>query len=358
MHWSASRSSECCCVGNTARPWLFGAARNCPESGGFADLSDTFSLKVSTLRGIPDVACGAAYNPIAFSGVHRKKPASAVRRAGEYMLQEVFSDGLYGNRFVPVEDESPTDRIRRMRPWGHWRQVDLRTGGFVFFRPKLRIVAFFPCFDSPKLDFFLMQNGAKRFKADRSDDLFFNKILSQFFKRPAFKGTIQKVRRAFSRFRNESLVVLSEVRRPAGAGLGLQRFKATFIEFFDNGSNMVFGVMNKLCNRRHFIALIGGKHHLGATHFDTTGTAAKDPLNLLAFADAEVSGVQTHKKSLSMRNNIEFFLRVCLYNTRLCIAQVLNIKMLNLFFRNGTSILQTLLWQGPVRLDKLIECPI
>jgi hypothetical protein len=332
MHWSVSRSSEYCFLGNTVRPWLCGAARNCPESGEFADLPDTSSLKVSTLRGIPDAACGAAYTPIAFCGVHRKKPASALRRAGEYTLQEVFSDGPYGNRFVPVEDESPTDRIRRMRPWGHLRQVDLRTGGLVFFRSKLRIVAFFPCFNSPKLDFFLMQDSAKRLKADRSDDLFSNKILSQFFKRPAFKRTIQKVRRTFSRFCNESFVVFSEFRRPAGAGLGLQRFKAAFIEFFDNGSNMVFGVMNKLCNRRHHIALIGGKYHLGATHFDTTGTAAKDLLNLLAFADAEVSGVQTHKKSLSMRNNIEFFLRVCLYNTQLCIAQVLNIKKLTLFF--------------------------
>jgi hypothetical protein len=53
---------------------------------------------------------------------------------------------------------------------------------------------------------------------------------------------------------------------------------------------------------------------------------------LLPFVNAEVSGVQTHKKSLSMRNNIELFLRVCLYNTNLCIAQVLNIQKLNIIF--------------------------
>jgi hypothetical protein len=49
---------------------------------------------------------------------------------------------------------------------------------------------------------------------------------------------------------------------------------------------------------------------------------------LLAFTDPKVSGIQTHKKSLSN----EFFLRVCLYNTILCIAQVLNIKNVKIIF--------------------------
>jgi hypothetical protein len=52
---------------------------------------------------------------------------------------------------------------------------------------------------------------------------------------------------------------------------------------------------------------------------------------LLAFANAEVFDIQTHKKSLSMRN-IELFLRICLYNTELCIAQVLNIKKVNIIY--------------------------
>jgi flagellar motor switch/type III secretory pathway protein FliN len=53
---------------------------------------------------------------------------------------------------------------------------------------------------------------------------------------------------------------------------------------------------------------------------------------LLAFANTEVSGIQTHKKSLSMLDNIEFFLRVCLYNTHLCIAQVLNLEKVKIIF--------------------------
>jgi len=80
------------------------------------------------------------------------------------------------------------------------------------------------------------------------------------------------------------------------------------------------------------ITPIGDERHLGTTDFDTTGTAAENPLNLLSFADTEVSGIQTHKKSLSMFDNIEFFLRVCPYNTPLCIAQVLNSEKVKIIF--------------------------
>ena len=48
---------------------------------------------------------------------------------------------------------------------------------------------------------------------------------------------------------------------------------------------------------------------MGTTDFDTTGTAAENPLNLLPFADTEVSGIQTYKKYLSMFDNIGYFLR-------------------------------------------------
>jgi hypothetical protein len=55
-------------------------------------------------------------------------------------------------------------------------------------------------------------------------------------------------------------------------------------------------------------------------------------LNSLTFVHAEVSGIQTHKKSLSMKSSLQLFLRVCLYNTELCIAQVLNMKNVKLIF--------------------------
>ncbi len=332
MRWLASKLNEYCSCGNTATPSPCGAARNCPESGEFADLGDTSSLAVSIRRGIPDAACGAACSPTAFSRGHRKRPASAVRHAGECMLQEVFSDDPYGNRFVPVEAESPTDRIRRMRPWDHSLQAGLHIGGLVFFRPKLRIVTFFPCFDSPKLNFFLMQNAAKCFNADLRDDLFGNKILPQFFQRPSFEWTAQKVRRTLGRFSDKCLVILGKFIRPARSRLRFQRFKAAFVKVLDNRPNMMFGIMDQLGNRRYFVPLIRGQHHLSTTDLNPTGTAAENPLNVLALADTEVSGVQTHKKSLSMLDNIEFSLRVCLYNTHLCIAQVLNLEKVKIIF--------------------------
>jgi hypothetical protein len=61
-------------------------------------------------------------------------------------------------------------------------------------------------------------------------------------------------------------------------------------------------------------------------------TAAKDALNLLPFADAEVSGVQTHKNSLSLQNSMESVPCVCLNNNRLCMAQVAKSQILKIFF--------------------------
>lgn len=78
--------------------------------------------------------------------------------------------------------------------------------------------------------------------------------------------------------------------------------------------------------------MAGGQNNLGSTHLNPTGAAAENPLNVLTLADTKVSGVQTHKKSLSMLENIEFFLRVCLYNIHLCIAQVLNSEKVEIIF--------------------------
>jgi len=332
MHWSVSRSDEYCSCDNTATPLPCDAARSCPKSDEFADLWDTFSLKASILQGIPDGVCGAEHNPTVFSRVHRKKLASAERHADAYRLQAAVSDGLFRTKPALAGVEFPAGQIRRMKLLDRWLRAGLHTGESVFFSLKLRIVAFFPCFGSSKLDLFLMQNTAKRFKTDRRNDLFGNKIRPQFFQGPSLKRTAQKVRRTLGRFGDKGFVILGKFLRPARSRLGFQSFKAAFVKVFDNRSNMVFGIMNQLRNGRHFIALIGSQHHLGTANFDTAGTAAKYPLNLLALADIEVSGIQTHKKSLSMRNNIEFFLRVCVYNTHLCIAQVLNLQKVKIIF--------------------------
>ena len=333
-HWSVSRSGEYCSFDNTAIPLPCDGVRSCPGSNGFADFSDTSSLKALILRGIPDAACENEHNPTAFSCAHRKKPASAEHHVGVYTLQEVFSGDPYDNRLVPAEDESPVGRIRRMRSSGHWMRAGLHICESVFFRLKLRIVAFFPCFDPSKLDLFVMQDASKRFNADRRNDFFSDEILSKFFQRPTFKRATQQVWRAFSCFCNKCLVVFSKFIRPARSWFCPQGLKAMFVKIFDNRPNVMFRIVNKLCDSRYFIALIGSQYNLGTANLDTTGTAAKYSLNLLSFTNAEVSCVQTHKKSLSMGNNIELFLRVCLYNTELCIAQVLNSKLLRVKTRS------------------------
>jgi hypothetical protein len=324
MHWSASISNEYCSSDNTVTPLPCGVARSCPESGESADISDISSLTTSLLREIPDAACEVEYNPTVLSCAHCKTPASAEHHEGEYTLPAAFSDGLFRTMPVPAGVEFPAGRTRRTKLWGRCLRVDLHTCESVFFRLKLRVIAFFPCLSASEPDFFLVQNASKRFDTDRRNDFFSDKIFPQLFQRPTLKRATQEVRRTFGCFCHKGLVVFGKLCRSTGTGFWGQCLKAAFVEFFNNGSDMVFGVVNKLCNSGNFIALIGGKHHLGPANFDTTGTAAKYPLNLLPFADTEVSGIQTHKKSLSMRNNIELFLRVCLYNTELCIAQVLN----------------------------------
>ena len=112
-HWSLSISYEYCSGGKTSAPSVCGAARNCPGSNECVDFSNTFSLKASTLPGLPGVFCEDEHNPKVFSGKHRKMPASAEHREAGDRWQANVSDGLYGSRFVPVEDVSPEGRTRR-----------------------------------------------------------------------------------------------------------------------------------------------------------------------------------------------------------------------------------------------------
>jgi len=330
--WSASRSSEYCSCDNSREPCLCGAVRSCRGSNESFDASGTFFSRASIRRGIPDAVCEVEHIPTTSSDERRKMPANAERHEDAYTLLAVSLDDRYGTTPDLAEGESPEDQIRRTRWSDHWTQAGLYICESVFFRLKLRVVAFFPGFRPPEFDLVVVQNRPKRLKADRRNDLFGNQIFAKLLKRPSLKRTAEKVRRALGGFGDEGSVVLGELCRPARTWFWLKRFKAVLIEILDNSPNMMFGIVNKFGDRRNLVALVRGEHHLSTSDFDTTCAATKDSLNLLAFVNAKVSGVQTHKKSLSMRNNIGSFLRVCLYSTILCIAQVLNMQKLNIIF--------------------------
>ena len=332
MHWLASKSNEYCFCGNTAALSPCGVGRSCPGLDGFAAVWDISFVKALTLRGTLGAVFEAACSRTAFSRAHRKKPANAAPREFGYRLPATVSGGSFRTKPVPVEAGFPEDQTRRMKSWGHWLRAGLHTGELVFFRLKLRIVTLFPCFRTSKFDLFLMQNTPKCFETDLRDNLLGNKVFAKFLQRPSLKWAPQKIRRAFSCFSDKCLVVFGEFMRSTRSWLGFQSFKTPFIKVFDNRPNMMFRIVNQFGNRRYFISLIGGQHHLGTADLNSTGTAAENPLNLLALADTKVSGVQTHKKSLSMLENIEFFLRVCLYNTHLCMAQVLNSENVKIIF--------------------------
>lgn len=181
MHWSASKSSGYCFCDNNAALFACDAVRSCPGSNECVDFSDTFFLKASTLPRLPDVFCEDEHNPTVSSDEHRKMPASAEHREGGDRWQVNVSDGLYGSRFVPIEDVSPEGRTRRKILSGHWMRACLHTCGLVFFRLKPRIIALFPRFGASEPDFSFVQNGAKSFNADRGNNLFCHQIFTQLF---------------------------------------------------------------------------------------------------------------------------------------------------------------------------------
>ena len=194
-HWSASISYECCSVGKTSAPSACGVVKSCPISNGFADLPDTSSSKTLTPPNTPDAFCKDEHNPTVFSGAHRKTPASAEHREAGYMLQEVVSDGLFGSRFVRVEDVSPEGRTRRRILSGHWMRTGLHICGLVFFRLKPRIIAFFPRFGASKFDLLFSQDGSEGFHADRGKHLFLDQVIRQLRQRPAGKRLPQQLQR-------------------------------------------------------------------------------------------------------------------------------------------------------------------
>jgi len=167
--WSASRSSEYCFCDNIARPSLCGAARSCPESDEYAAPGDTSSVRTSMWPRPPDAVCGVAYSPTAFSGAHRKTPASAAPREFGYMLPAAVWGGRYDTRPGQPAAGFPRGQTRRRIPWDHWRRVDSHIGELLFFRLEPGVIAFFPGLRPSKFNLFLMKNPANGFQADRTD---------------------------------------------------------------------------------------------------------------------------------------------------------------------------------------------
>jgi hypothetical protein len=307
-HWSASRSYECCSCGKAAIHLTCRAAKNCPVSNESADLPDTCCEEVSRHSILPYDAFPCVHNPTASSDAHRKTPASAEHREADDKWRANIPDDLYGSRLDPVEDVSPEDRTRRKILSGHWMRACLHICGLLFFDLKSRIVALFLGFCTSEPDLFFMQNSAKSFNADRADNLFSHQIFTQFFQRPAFEWAAQKVRRALGRLCDESLVILGKFRWSTGTRLRFQCLKAAFIEFLNNSANVMFGIMNKFCDGRHFIALFRGQDHLCPADFDAACTATQYSLNSLTLIHPESTYVETH--SSPPRNNLVVSLHI------------------------------------------------
>jgi hypothetical protein len=332
MHWWASRSSGYCSADNTETPCLSCAARSCLGLSGSVDLLGTSFSTISNRLGIPDVSFEHAHSPTVSSCARRRRLTNVERH--EFVCKSPVAswDGGCGTIPGQLEVESPSDQTRRRKWWDHWQLVGSQSVELLFFRLKLGIVALFPGFCAAKLDLLFMQKRPKRFNANSGNHLFLKKILSQLLQRPSLKWTAQEVRRTLCRLDNKSLVIFSKLSGPSRPRFRLQRLEFLLIELFDNGPHMMLRVMNQLGDTRHFKSLIRRQDHLGTSEFNTAGAAPKNSLNLLTLANTEIAGIQTHKKSLSMHSDTKSFLRACLYNTLLCIAQVFNVKYVNIIY--------------------------
>src|SRR4030042_2072042 len=266
MHSSASKSNAHCPSGSTASQHPCGAAKSCPVSNEYAAKQDTFCEEASRPQAFPGVVFGCGYIPTACCDEHRKTPANAARHmvlcmslAGE-LVRDTSTDRL--------EDEPPAARTRRRRPLGHLPQDSFRICESVFFRPKVRIVAFLPRLCASQPDFTASQNLPKCFQTDGSDNLFLDEIFPQLGQRPSSERSSQQVRWAQGRLDNNTLLLLAEFFGSADSILRLKGGNAFFVELPNDAANVLDRKVKSFGNSWHFEALCRRKDNLCSANFD------------------------------------------------------------------------------------------
>jgi hypothetical protein len=319
MHSSASKSNAHCSSDSTASQRPCDAAKSCPESDVFAAKLDTFCEEVSRRTAFPGVVFGCGYIPKAGWREHRKTPASVARRKVLCMSHagELVCDTSTGR----PEDEPPAARTRRKQLSGHLPQDSLHICESVFFRPKVRIVAFLPRLCASQPDFTASQNLPKRLQTDRANNLFLDEIFTQLGQRPSSKRSAQQVRRAQGRLDNNALLLLAEFFGSADSILWFEGGKAFFVELLNDAANVPNREVKSFSDSWGFETLCRGENDLCPANFDTVFASSKYLLQVSAFIGLKLPDVQTHKQP-PCKKRTKLFDCVCLYNIELAMAQV------------------------------------
>jgi len=316
---SASKSNEYCSAGNTVSRHPCGAARSCPVSDEFADIQDNFCEEASKPQAFPDVVFGCGYIPKAGRREHRKTPASAARRM--VLCMSHADEPACDTSIDRPEGEPPAARTRRRQLSGHLPQDSLHICESVFFRPKVRVVAFLPRFCASQPNFMASQNLPKRLQTDRTDNLFLGEIFTQLGQRPASKWSAQQIRRTKSRLDNNALLLLAEFFGSANSVLWFEGSKTFFVELLNDAANVPNREVKSFGDSRGFETLCRGEDDLCSTNFYAVFASSKDLLHVLAFTGSKLPDVQTHKQP-PCKKRTELFDCVCLYNSQLTMAQV------------------------------------
>jgi hypothetical protein len=318
-HSSASKSNAHCSSGNTASQHPCDAAKSCPISDGFAAKPDTFCEEVSRRTAFPGVVFGCGYIPKARWRGHRKTPASAERHM--VLCTSHAGEPVCDTSTDRLEDELPAARTRRKQLSGHLPQDSLHICESVFFRPKVRIVAFLPRFCASQPDFTASQNLPKCFQTDGYDNLFLDEIFTQLCQRPSSKGFSQQVRRTQGRLDNNAFLLLAEFFGPSDSILWFEGGKTFFVELLNDAANVPNREVKSFGDSWGFETLCRREDDLCSANFNAVFASSKDLLQVSAFMGPKLPDVQTHKQP-PCKKRTKLFNCVCLYNIELAMAQV------------------------------------
>ena len=316
-----SISNEHCFADTTLEQPVCHVEKSCPVSNVSVAASDNDFASTSAPLKTRENASVFGYIPTICRHEHRKKPASGELHASECRLQAADLGSWSAASFGRPEDGSPRGQTRRRKLSGHWRQADSHNGELLFFRRQLRIVAFFPGLCASQPDFCRLENPPNCLNADRINGILVDNELSEFPQRPASKRSSEKVRRTKGGLNNETSLFLGEFFGAPSAVFGSESRKATGVEVFDNGSDVLWREVEASGNVGNPAALSRGQNNLRSSDFNAVAVTADDTLKLASFRWTDLTDIKAHSDSPHVKST-SLSTRGTLYNSNVCIAQL------------------------------------
>ena len=120
---------------------------------------------------------------------------------------------------------------------------------------------------------------------------------------------------------NETSLLLGEFFGASSAVFGSESRKATGVEVFDNGSDVLWREVEASGNVGNPAALSRGQNNLRSSDFNAVAVTADDTLKLASFRWTDLTDIKAHSESPHVKST-SLSTRGTLYNTNVCIAQL------------------------------------